>query len=287
MISLNVTQGSQEWLDLRKNKIGASDAAPILNMSPWSTALVLWKRKLGLIPEQQINERMSEGTRLEPIAREIFSNQIGCEMLPAVFLNEKRSWQLASLDGWNEDKKVAVEIKCGGEKLYHLACNEEIPAYYMCQMQHQLSTLELNQMFYFVYFQEKTKLIVVERDDTFIMNMLEAENKFWDCLQNLETPELTDQDFEIRNDEEWINQSTKWKHYNQQRKHYEEMERNSRSALIGIAGNTNCKGNGISISKIVRKGMIDYPKLIQDNKIENLELYRKSAIESYRIAECK
>ncbi len=41
-------QHSNEWLELRKNKIGASDAPIIMKVSPWKTPYRLWEEKLGL-----------------------------------------------------------------------------------------------------------------------------------------------------------------------------------------------------------------------------------------------
>ena len=41
-------QGSEEWLKLRKNYLGASDAAVVLGISPFQTRYQLWQDKLGL-----------------------------------------------------------------------------------------------------------------------------------------------------------------------------------------------------------------------------------------------
>ena len=48
-------QNTPEWLEWRRSRIGASDAAAILGVSQWDSAFDLWQRKLGIIPEQEKN----------------------------------------------------------------------------------------------------------------------------------------------------------------------------------------------------------------------------------------
>ena len=42
---VSVEQGSKEWLALRNNKIGASDAPIIMGESSWTTPFQLWQIK--------------------------------------------------------------------------------------------------------------------------------------------------------------------------------------------------------------------------------------------------
>lgn len=59
-----------EWLEERKKGIGASEAAAVLGVSPWSSPVDVWARKRGLIPEIEDNERLRTGRLFEePIAQ--------------------------------------------------------------------------------------------------------------------------------------------------------------------------------------------------------------------------
>ncbi len=283
---LNIEQGSEEWLSLRNNKIGASDASAILGISPWSSAYQLWARKLGLMPNLSITDSMKRGMELEPIAREYFCVTTGIDMVPSVVINDKRDWQIASLDGWNQNDKVALEIKCGGRNLYDNACMGVIPEYYNCQMQHQMSVLDIDWMFYFVYFEGSGKIIEVQRDESFISTMLQQEQMFWDFLQNLEPPELTDKDYIEKEDFEWVNAANQWKTLKNDLKNLEIQEQSIRERLIRLAGPSNCKGAGIRLSKVLRKGNVDY-QMIPELSGVDLNKYRKKTSESYRIVEGK
>ncbi len=283
-VNPELIQGSDEWLSLRKNKIGSSDASCIMGTSPWSSPYQLWCRKLGLMPEVSSNEAMRRGTELEPVARELFFMETGIYMEPAVKFHKKRSWQMSSLDGWNSDQEVALEIKCGGRNLFDQACAGVIPEYYLCQMQHQLSTLESEWMFYFVYFEGNGKLLEIKRDEIFISRMIQEESKFWDCLQNLDPPELTEKDYIEKEDLEWVNAANQWKQVKYNMKNLELQELEIRQQLIQLAGPSNCKGAGIRLSKVLRKGNIDY-QMIPELSGVDLNKYRKQSMESYRITE--
>ena len=48
-----------EWLEYRKQGIGGSDAAAIMGLNPWKTAMDVWLEKVGEFSEDtQDNEKM-------------------------------------------------------------------------------------------------------------------------------------------------------------------------------------------------------------------------------------
>lgn len=60
------TLSHEEWLRLRRDGIGASEAAAVLGVSPFESARQLYLRKRGLIPDVEETEAMRWGTLLEP-----------------------------------------------------------------------------------------------------------------------------------------------------------------------------------------------------------------------------
>lgn len=282
---INVEQGSEEWKLFRSNKIMASEASIILGINPWTTSLQLWKQKLGLLPETQSNAAMHKGQRLEPIAREYFCVQADMPFEPRVVISDEHEWMGASLDGLSECGRYILEIKCGGEKLYTQAENGEIPDYYMAQMQYQLAVTGLQICYYFVYYEGKGISLEVFRDESYIQRLIVEGKKFWDCIQNLEQPELSDKDYIQREDYEWILASKRWKEANANLKHFEMIEKQARQNLIALAGQSNSSGAGIKLSKCTRKGNVDYKKLMKDYNICDEESYRKPDSEYFRIIE--
>src|SRR5258708_3135701 len=85
----DLRQGSQECLDFRKGKVGASDVAAILEMSPWETKLQCWERFISGESKQK-NDAMQRGTNLEPEALAAANAIFGGEPFrPAVLQSTK------------------------------------------------------------------------------------------------------------------------------------------------------------------------------------------------------
>jgi putative phage-type endonuclease len=104
---INLTQGSQEWLDYRRTMRNASETAAVLGVSPWCTPYQLWLQKTGRA-ETKSNAAMQRGTELEPAARAAYETETGYIMQPLVLQDGLYS---ASLDGMTLEGDLIVEIK--------------------------------------------------------------------------------------------------------------------------------------------------------------------------------
>lgn len=277
---LNIEQGSPEWLALRKNKIGASDAPVLMEVSPWRTPYQLWSEKMGLSETEQ-NQSMRRGLELEPIARQKFVDEIGYGVSPVVALHDSISYMLASFDGLSDSGEIAVEIKCPGREDHEMAMDGIITEKYVPQLQHQMEVADIDSMFYFSYSERSYKIIEINRDHKYIKDIIEKEKAFWDCMQNLEAPDLIDRDYIKMENPEWDELEKEWMYLSQ----FENRKEQVRKRLIEIAQNKNARGNYIKLSKVMRKGNVDYKSVPALTGID-LEKYRKGTIETYRIGVC-
>lgn len=282
MKKLQLEQGSAEWHEFRKNHIGASDAPVIMNLSPWTTPYQLWRRMLDLDPPKTTNSAMQRGNDLEPLARMLVEESFGEEFEPVVCVSDNIEWMSASLDAISKNEKTVVEIKCPGKEDHLAAIGNVIPEKYVPQLQHQMSVCELDFMYYFSFDGKDGKLLKAYRDDDYINRMIEAETIFWECVQTLTAPPFGDKDFIERKDFQWLQGSKDWLETKNQLKELEEKEQKQRQYLIQLAENQSCKGNGITLTKIVRKGNIEYEKIPELMGLD-LEKYRKNNIETWRI----
>ncbi len=187
MKTYEVAQGSPEWLEFRQRHIGASDAATIMGLNPWSTPLQLWQEK-ALGWQKTKNAAMQRGNDLEEQARMAYQLQTGNVVYPMVAEDDLYPFISASFDGICPFFRTAVEIKCG-KASHKLALMGEIPIYYNCQLQQQMYVAGLPEIHYFSYDGENNVLITVSRDNKFIEEMLEKEIAFWDCVVNFKQPE--------------------------------------------------------------------------------------------------
>src|SRR5258708_7878806 len=138
-----IEQGTDEWLDLRKTKITATDAVVIMGASPWKTRTELYHEKVCATVPNAPNERMQRGTVLEPIARDLFNMTTGLKMVPKVAV---KGWAMASLDGINEWNEI-LEIKCPGDKDHAIAVVGKVPDHYYPQLQHQMHVCDSHRAF--------------------------------------------------------------------------------------------------------------------------------------------
>ena len=66
--------GSTEWHAQRAHAIGGSDIAPIINKSPWTSALSLWAQKSGKLLPTESTMAMKLGNYFEPAIARLFGD---------------------------------------------------------------------------------------------------------------------------------------------------------------------------------------------------------------------
>lgn len=282
-IRINVLQNTSEWLELRYQKIGASEAAVILGVNPWKSPYKLWKQKLDKT-QDPVNAAMQKGKDLEPVALAMFNEQMEMNCKPEVFEHAGIPYMLASLDGWDEATGTAVEIKCGGFATYDKALSGIIPEYYKAQMQHTMEVMGIQSMYYAVYFEGELKIIQVDRDPEMIKDIILKEAEFWTYVVDLIEPPKTIKDYAFIEDPKFIKTKNE---YAQVLKSIESLEHDKsrlRDELIDFTDGLSCEAPGIKIRKCEDSVSYDYKKCCEDliDK-EVLEKYKKTRPGTWRI----
>lgn len=179
---INLEQGSPEWLHFRRSHITSTDASVLTGHNPFSDPKTLWGQKLQLIPEKKKNQHMQRGNDLEPIARNLFQEKMKFEVEPLVIQSNDRPWQMTSLDGIDASRKRIIEIKCPKIQS-HLACCsiQDIPMYYLVQMQHHLACSGAEICYYVSYHPDDPNLIIheIHPKQNFIERMNAIEHEFY------------------------------------------------------------------------------------------------------------
>lgn len=133
-------QNTPEWLALRKNKIGASDANIIMGVSKFMTPLDLYLVKKDLPPRRKINDNSfitDKGQWLESKMRAEIELETGCDFPPEIFIHAQIDYLMASMDGFNQKWKMGIEGKYVGQDAFILVQNWDgrfetfpLPEYY-------------------------------------------------------------------------------------------------------------------------------------------------------------
>lgn len=176
-----------EWLQLRQDGIGGSDASVIMGKNPWRSVLQLWEEKTGQIDVvDEGNEYTYWGNVMEPIIRKEFMNRTGLKVRQKHFMifHPKFPFMFADVDGIVTDEdgeKCIFEAKTVSQYRENEWKDGNIPEEYMLQVQHYLEVCGMQKAYiaaliggnHFVYH-------VIERDEMMIKELLEAEKKFWE-----------------------------------------------------------------------------------------------------------
>lgn len=120
MLIVDVEQGSQEWLRMRLGKITGTRLKEVFK----SDNLHLIDEMISEIiseevDENYVNKDMQRGKDLEPIVRDLYSEITNTEIKEVGFcLSDDNDYLALSPDGFTNDLKGAIEIKCPSTKTH-------------------------------------------------------------------------------------------------------------------------------------------------------------------------
>lgn len=283
---INLAQGTAEWLDFRKNHIGASEAPIIMGEGLWTTPYALWRQKLGLVKDKTHTIVMQHGIDMELFARKRYEKLSGMRFEPAVLKSKKYPFMIASLDGISTDGNI-VEIKVPGDKDHESALQGTVPKKYLFQLLQQMVVAGIDRVDYFSYRTDNDCIIIPVLLDSFreqVEELIEKEHKFWNCIQNLEEPALVERDIPLNDSPEWELTAGEYLRIKEQLKLWEKKEADYREKLIALSEGKNCKGAGVILTQHIRKGSVDYSK-VPELKGVDFEPYRKSPSSYWKIRE--
>ena len=201
-----------EWLQLRKQGIGSSDAAAAVGLNPYQSMLELWLVKTGRdqdLPKPDFEDDSSPlywGNILEPIVAQHYSQRTGHKVrrVNAILQHPDPHlpWMLANLDyrvspirgsdattaQQGSSPVTLLECKTAGEYGARLWRNG-VPEYVQLQVQHQLAvTGEQAADVCVLICGQQIQIHRIERDDELIARLIELEQQFWHYVETDTAP---------------------------------------------------------------------------------------------------
>lgn len=277
----SLVQNTPEWEEMRKGKIGASDAPIIMEESRYKTPYQLWEEKLGLSASPKTNFAMQRGHDLEEPARKLMEEMTGISFRPAVKFHPTIPWMMASLDCLSVDENIIGEIKNLKKEDHEKAKEGIIAPMYFTQVQHAMKTCEVDECLYFSYYDGEGVIVKVPRDQKYINKMMKKEEAFYNLITNLEPPPLTSRDYRERKSKEWKDLVQTWLDAHIHMKKAKEQEESIRKTLIELCQGQSSICEGVQIRRIIERGRVNYSQ-IPELKHVNLNDYRKKSSEKWR-----
>lgn len=188
----------EEWLAVRKQGIGSSDAAAAVGLNPYKSQLELWLEKTGrdgnLPKVDPFNEESPTywGNILEPIVAAHYSHRTGNRVrrVNAVLQHPDLSWMLANIDReiiGTSDVQI-LECKTAGINGTRL-WKEGVPEYVQLQVQHQLAVTGKTAADVAVLMGgQYLEIHRILRDDVLIDRLIQLERTFWHHVESDTSP---------------------------------------------------------------------------------------------------
>ena len=191
----------EDWLAVRKQGIGSSDAAAAVGLNPYQSQLELWMIKTGrdtnlpkIDPKDQ-SSPMYWGSLLESIVAAHYTMRSGNKVrrINAVLQHPTEPWMLANLDrevlGTNDVQ--ILECKTAGMNGARL-WKDGVPEYVQLQVHHQLAVTGKQAADVAVLIcGQDLQIHRIERDEGMIARLVGLERQFWNCVET-DTPPPAD-----------------------------------------------------------------------------------------------
>jgi len=166
----------------RRKGVGGSDAAPILGVDRFRSALQVWAEKLNLADKEPENQAMKMGKLLEPIVAGLYVERTKKRLAKPGFMHHpKYDWMMASIDRVVVNEPLTVEIKTSRRyDGWGPDGSDQVPEDYFCQVQHYLAVTGHPRADCAVLIAGSDfRVYPIEAHPEFIEMMIERERTFW------------------------------------------------------------------------------------------------------------
>ncbi|MDJ1156018.1 YqaJ viral recombinase family protein [Macrococcus caseolyticus] len=173
----------EEWLKARQAGIGGSDAGTILGVNKWKSKTQLFFEKVNPELKQQVdNEFIYWGNVLEDVVAKEFETRTGKKVRKnnKMLRHPEHEFMLANLDRVIVGEKALLECKTTSQYNIDQWKDDEIPASYLCQIQHYMAVTGYEKAYIAVLCGGNQFIWKeVPRDDELIKIIINAEKDFW------------------------------------------------------------------------------------------------------------
>lgn len=181
------------WLKLRKTGIGGSDAASVLGLNPYRSAMSVYLEKTPCIDEVGLindlgntpcenNYKMELGNKLEEFVAKEFTLKTGKKVrnINGILKNDKYPFAIANIDRAVVGEKAILECKVTGsfqKKVWEVG----VPIHTQIQVNHYMAVTGATHCYVAVLVgNEGLYIHKIDRDEEIIEEIMNLEAEFWE-----------------------------------------------------------------------------------------------------------
>jgi putative phage-type endonuclease len=181
---MNITSMKRSIEQLIREKqtgLGSSDAAAIMGLSRFKTALHVRTEKLEKISVQEETDVMRLGLLFEPVILQLYHARTGRKprRVNVVVRSKEHPFMLAHLDAKTGSKPIEAKLALFPRGDFGEEETDEIPTEYVIQTQHQMAVTGAVEVDVPVLMFGKLRLYIVKRNERLISRIIEEELDFW------------------------------------------------------------------------------------------------------------
>ena len=176
-----------EWLEVRRQTIGGSEASAIVGLSKWASPLSVWAEKLGKLEDKPETEAMRMGRDLERYVAQRWMEATGkkVERVNAILYNDLYPFAHANFDRWVVGENAGLECKTTSTLNVRQFQGGEFPEQYYAQCVHYMAVTEAERWHLCVLvYGRGVFCYTLERDQAEIDALMGAELEFWGHVQD-------------------------------------------------------------------------------------------------------
>jgi len=177
----------------RSRGVGSSDAAAVIGLNPYYSAVEVWLEKLGELPPFEGNQATKWGKLLEPAVRQEYAEQTArvVRLPPETLVHPKFPWALCHPDGITDDARLYEGKTSRHSDGWGEPGTDEVPEHYLIQTQHAMMVTGLLVADLAVLIAgQDFRIYTIEADPELHAAMLEAESEFWQHVLHRTRPQL-------------------------------------------------------------------------------------------------
>jgi putative phage-type endonuclease len=171
-----------EWLKLRKQGIGGSDAGAVIGVNPYKSPVSVYIDKTSEDISYNQNFKMKKGNKFKKFIADEFTDVTGNKVrkINKMLKNEKYPYAIANIDRKVVGEKAFLICKTT-DSFAKKDWKDSIPKYYEVQCHHYMAITGATHCYVAVLIgNEEVVIHKLDRDEEEIENLMSMEREFWE-----------------------------------------------------------------------------------------------------------
>ncbi len=172
----------EEWLKLRQQGIGGSDAAGICGLNPYASPMSIYHDKTRTDYDDYDNEAMRQGRDLEDYVAKRFTEATGLKVRRSnlMYWSDEHPYMFANIDRLISGEKAGLECKTASAYNADKWKDGRMPEHYQIQCHHYMAVTGADAWYLaVVILGQEFQYRRIERDEELIQHLIRIEGQFW------------------------------------------------------------------------------------------------------------